>query len=91
MFMGVCKQRQPSLYPVFHNTEGGGCVSIFYAWASALLVQTVMGNARALVRGTSNRYDNPRFFIKCTNRNSTIFNFSMSRGCCVEQKLCIIT
>lgn len=33
------------------------------AWASALLVQTLEGNAKALMRGTSNRYRFPRFFI----------------------------
>ena len=32
------------------------------AWASALLVQTVMGNAKASMRGTGNRYRLPRFF-----------------------------
>ena len=31
------------------------------AWASALLVQTAMGNARALISGTSDRYRFPRF------------------------------
>ena len=39
------------------------------AWASALLVQTVMGNARALSSGTSNRYRLPRFFRICTQSN----------------------
>ena len=33
------------------------------AWASALLVQTTMGNARALISGTSDRYRFPRFFL----------------------------
>ena len=33
------------------------------AWASALLVQTVMGNAKASKCGTSNRYRFPRFFF----------------------------
>ena len=33
------------------------------AWASALLVQTVMGNARASESGTGNRYRFPRFFF----------------------------
>ena len=32
------------------------------AWASALLVLTKLGNAKALMRGTSNRYRSPRFF-----------------------------
>ena len=31
------------------------------AWASALLVQITMGNARALISGTSDRYRFPRF------------------------------
>ena len=31
------------------------------AWASALLVLTTMGNAKASMRGTSDRYRFPRF------------------------------
>ena len=39
------------------------------AWASALLVRTGLGNARALSSGTSNRYRLPRFFRICTQSN----------------------
>lgn len=37
-------------------------LSLLYisAWASALLVQTVVGNAKALKSGTSDRYRFPR-------------------------------
>lgn len=42
------------------------------AWASALLVQTTMGNARALISGTSDRYRFPRFSFICLIFNSII-------------------
>ena len=47
------------------------------AWASALLVQTTMGNARALISGTSDRYRFPRtdsraFLFICLIFNSII-------------------
>ena len=40
-----------------------------HVWASALFVSTWMGNARALVRGTSNWYSNPHFFVSCTKQS----------------------
>ena len=44
------------------------------AWASALLVQTVSGNAKASMCGTSNRYRLPRFlFYMCTCPKVTDF------------------
>ena len=41
-----------------------GCGGIVYisAWASALLVQTGLGNAKASMRGTGNRYGLPALF-----------------------------
>ena len=44
---------------------GGAQVGMLYisAWASALLVLATVGNAKALNRGTSNRYRLPRFFF----------------------------
>ena len=44
------------------------CIS---AWASALLVQTTVGNARASRCGTGNRYRLPRFFISTCNHLQT--------------------
>ena len=35
------------------------------AWASALLVLDRLGNAKASMRGTSDRYRLPRFFYIC--------------------------
>ena len=35
------------------------------AWASALLVQTVMGNARASECGTGDEFDSHAFFCIC--------------------------
>ena len=64
-----CVLYKPLLYPcVFCMDKGDVCINIS-AWASALLVQTVMGNARALSSGTSNRYRLPRFFRICTQSN----------------------
>ena len=37
------------------------------AWASALLVLTMSGNAKASWRGTSNKYRLPRFFCVCAD------------------------
>lgn len=44
---------------------GGAQVGMLYisAWASALLVLATVGNAKALNRGTSDRYRLPRFFF----------------------------
>lgn len=44
------------------------CIS---AWASALLVQTTVGNARASRCGTGNGYRLPRFFISTCNHLQT--------------------
>ena len=56
------------------------------AWASALLVQTTMGNAKASNSGTSNRYRFPRFsfYNKYFSKNE-----SFDSGIC-EQKLIIM-
>ena len=43
---------------VLHNVE-------VEAWASALLVQTVMGNARASECGTGDEFDSHAFFCIC--------------------------
>ena len=67
--LGMCFIRIP-LYlvysPYFNKGVCAGCGGIVYisAWASALLVLTKLGNAKALMRGTSNRYRFPRFFYK---------------------------
>ena len=50
---------------IFHKLIINRFVKMLYisAWASVLLVLTKLGNAKALMRGTSNRYRFPRFFL----------------------------
>ena len=61
-----CVLYQPRLYPYVFCMDRGDVYINISAWASALLVRTVMGNARALSSGTGNRYRLPRFFRICT-------------------------
>ena len=51
-------------YTLLYIRYAKGAIYI-QAWASALLVLTVMGNTRASKCGTSNRYRLPRFFRIC--------------------------
>ena len=55
--------------PLERDTE----LSYISAWASALLVQSVMGNAKALKSGTSNRYRFPRFFYAYSRERKFVF------------------
>ncbi len=49
--------------PVTHaSAHAGGCIPEYIsAWASALLVQTMSGNAKASMRGTGNSTDSRAF------------------------------
>lgn len=62
------------------------CNVVLYisAWASALLVLATVGNAKALNRGTSDRYRFPRFFYlkkDKTKQISVIRGFDDSKYC----------
>lgn len=48
-----------------------GVLSIYIgiAWASALLVLTLTGNAKASMRGTSDKHDSHAFFVSKLKRN----------------------
>ena len=53
--------------PFCSNKKATEMLYYISAWASALLVQTELGNARASKSGTSNRYRFPRFFFLYTS------------------------
>lgn len=45
----------------------------YSAWGSALLVQIVMGNAKASNCGTSDKYSHPRFFVSLCQHTAFFF------------------